>query len=820
MPPSLFNVGSVIPQKHMANTTKKKAKNMRAIDFLMDFVDERVPKRRGEYPAIRPRSLGDKVILLKSGTGSGKSSAFPAELFYRFFDRTNKEIIVTQPSVFNAVDVSTQITKYYTKLQFGSTISYQTGPMKKSKASKGITFMTVKILQNMLQGGDNSRFAKKHSFVIIDEVHTRSKAIDSVLFLIKKFLEDMWDDPECPLFVLASATFDKRIFVNYFDIPANNYLEVSGMSFPIEDHYIEYSVNNYIDYSVHKVKDIHLNNIDDITPSNVMRDIILFVAGGAQSKEIKKQLDSFNTDLMLKGYEKTKSEFDFIDTRKVFEYFGGSNKYYIAPIELNSTSFNKIGKEFKDLNALVSSITVDVFDPKTKQTIRVNPSRKVFIATPFAETGVTIETLKYCVDTGWVTNPEYNQDFNATIMKMCNVTRGMATQRRGRVGRKAPGIFYSCYTKDTFDSMIEDDYSNLIKEEASDLVLTFIIKETKAELVVVDKPDEKTLPGTFFKKHYMSDKDWYGVKTSKPFNIAAMDMLEPPMGAGIQLSLEKLYALGFIDYKYEATVLGMLANKITRLNIEPLKVILSGYAYDAYILDLITIIAFTEVGSHKFMGRNYKHRNPLKLPDRESVFYNSVVMADDFIDYLFIWYEFMDQIDKIGKNVKMSGLAKIKEWCVENDLNYRGLMMVHKVRNDLMENFVQHGFDIFRNGLRLDRGTYSLVNILKNNLNEGLVEIVKIKKCLVEGFRFNLAVWNQNANHYILMHKRIPIKVDNNLVKMLLDSTEVEQPRPKVILTDNIMLKQNKKTSIFEFHSGSAISVLDGFVDIDHRFLF
>ena len=168
----------------------------------------------------------------------------------------------------------------------------------------------------------------------------------------------------------------------------------------------------------------------------------------------------------------------------------------------------------------------------------------------------------------------------------------------------------------------------------------------------------------------------------------------------------------------------------------------------------------------------------------------------------------------------MSGLAKIKEWCFENDLNYRGLMMVHKVRNDLMENFVQHGFDIFRNGLRLDRGTYSLVNILKNNLNEGLVEIVKIKKCLAEGFRFNLAVWNQNANHYILMHKRIPIKVDNNLVKMLLDSTEVEQPRPKVILTDNIMLKQNKKTSIFEFHSGSAISILDGFVDVDHRFLF
>lgn len=819
MPPSLYNVGEVVPQKYMSNTTKRKAKNMRAIDFLMDFIDERVPKRRGEYPTIRARGIGDKVILLKSGTGSGKSSAFPAELFYRFFDRTNKEIVVTQPSVFNAIDVSTQITKYYSKIQFGTTIAYQTGPMKKSKSSKGITFMTVKILQNMLQGGNNEQFARKNSFVIIDEVHTRSKAIDSVLFLIKKFLEEMWDNPACPIFVLASATFDKRIFMEYFNVPAHNYLEVGGMSFPITDHFIEYNINDYLKYAAHKIKDIHLNNLDDISPSNTMRDIILFVAGESQSKEIKKQLDSFNTDLLVKGYEDIKKSHDVIDTRKVFEYLGGSSTPYLAPIVLNSTTFNKIGKEFKDLNALVSSINIEVFDPGTKEKKKVIPVRKVFIATPFAETGVTIETLKYCVDTGWVNNPEFNQDFNATVMKLCNVTNGMATQRRGRVGRKAPGIFYSCYTKKTFDSFIIDDYSNLIKEEASDLVLTFIIKETKAEIVTIDEPNDKTLPGTFYKKHYMSDKDWYGVKTSKPFNVAAMDMLEPPMGSGIQLSLEKLYALGFIDYKYDATVLGVLANKISRLNIEPLKVILSGYAYNAYILDLITIIAFTEVGAHKFLGRGYKKRNPLKLPDREAVFYNSVVIADDFVDYLFIWYEFMEQLDKISKKISLSGIEKIEKWCEDNDINYRGFMVVHKVRNDLMENFIQNGFDIFRNGLKLPRGTYSLVNILKNNLSDGIREIVKIKKCLLEGFRFNLATWNHNDNRYILMHKRIPVKVDNDLVKMLIDSKKIKQPRPKIILTNGVLLKQNKMTGASEFHT-SAISILDGFVDVDHRFLF
>ncbi len=821
--PSLFKVGAVVPQPHMSKSEKNKASNSRAIDYLMDFVGDRIPKRRGEQPAVRPRKLGDKVILLKSGTGSGKSSAFPAELFVRFFERNKKEIIVTQPSVFNAIDVSTQITKHYPTIKFGTTIAYQTGPMKKSKSSKGLTFMTVRILQNMLQGGENERFARKNSFVIIDEVHTRSKAVDSVLFLIKKFLEDMWDNPECPIFVLASATFDKRVFMEYFDIPKQNYLQVAGATFPIENIYPAYSVNNYVDYAIHMIKKIHVNGKEEIDKNEQLRDIVVFISG-SEAKDFKKGLDSFNVDLLVKGYDTVKTELNKIDTREKFEYKvkGGAtnDNYFVAPIVLNSTTFNKIGKEFKDLGSLIKDITIEVFDPKTKTLKTVKPVRKVFIATPFAETGVTIETLKYCVDTGWVMNPEFNQDFNAQLMKVCNVTQGMTTQRRGRTGRKGPGVFHPCFTEDTYKMMLIDDHSNMIKEESSDLMLTFIIKETKAELVVADsKSMTSATPGTLVQKHYMSDKDHYTIKTAKPFNIAAMDLLEPPSGAGITLSLEKLYTLGFIDYKYDVTLLGLLANKVSRLTIEPLKFILHGYATGAYILDLITIVAFIEVGAHKFKGKNYKHRNPLKLKEREAVFYNSVVVADDFVDYLFIWYEFMEQLDKLGKKMSVANIKKVEEWCDENDLKFASLMHVHKTRNDLMENFVQNGFDIFRNGLNLERGTYSLVEILKNNLREGLDEVKKIKKCLVEGFRFNLAVWDPKSNHYTLLRKSIPLKVDNQLVKMLLDPSQIEQNRPTMIVTEKLYIQKNRDSGIYEFHAGAAISVLDGFVDVDAGFL-
>jgi hypothetical protein len=98
---------------------------------------------------------------------------------------------------------------------------------------------------------------------------------------------------------------------------------------------------------------------------------------------------------------------------------------------------------------------------------------------------------------------------------------------------------------------------------------------------------------------------------------------------------------------------------------------------------------------------------------------------------------------------------------------------------------------------------------MKRNLNEGYEEIIKIKKCIYDGYRYNLALYNKKLNTYITKQTHIPIILETKLIR--LDKKNI----PMYIIIGKLEMKEsNKIKGSYEF-IGSKISILDGYVDVD-----
>jgi hypothetical protein len=127
------------------------------------------------------------------------------------------------------------------------------------------------------------------------------------------------------------------------------------------------------------------------------------------------------------------------------------------------------------------------------------------------------------------------------------------------------------------------------------------------------------------------------------------------------------------------------------------------------------------------------------------------------------------------------------------------------------------GLNPYYNGLDLPTGTYNLTKILQRNVNEGMDEIIKIKKSIYEGYRFNVFVYNDISKLYINNYYHYPAVLNSKLIQYI-NGEFIQQHQPQKIIAGNILLRPNIDSPTYEFNA-TDISVLDGFVDVDMEFL-
>jgi HrpA-like RNA helicase len=858
MLPTLLRKGFIIPPKNTSKSDQKKLENTITIDYILEFISKRVPPKKGSTPKIKPKKYGDKVIILKSDTGSGKSTILPAKLYNTFFNQSGRNILVTQPRVLTAVDIPSTIVPFEPDLELDKNIGYNTGSFKRLPQEKGIIFSTIGVLTQQLIMNTQEDFLNKYEFIIIDEVHERDIETNICLFLLKKLIENYFDDPKCPLIILTSATFNEEIFINYFDTPPENYIQVIGSTFEIEEHFTDYSISNYIEYSISKAQSLHLNNLDDIDNNETFKDIIIFVKDSGIGKKIYNELLVFNSKILTKNQDELMKYNEYLDEElekllKKPDIKGGNpdkneKKYYILPILLDKKNFESGGLEYQNLFSTLETINVPLWKVTKNSTAEiidkdepymfVKPTRRIIIATNVAETGITIPTLKYCIDTGYYFNVEFNPESGCNVLFPKNVTKGMAIQRRGRVGRKAPGVWYPLYTKETFDAMNKEQFSKIILTDPTENLLGILIKEKQVEIIEeqninkIKNWDEEGL----FKFSELTNPSYYYLQNLLKTNISSLDFIELPSIQTLEHSIEKLHILGYIDDNYDITTLGFYAHKIRFINLELKKMIFSGYYYGANILDLITIASFVHITKRNVFKKGFEMDNFIKKNNINFDFYNRILFADDFINCIFVWndlqkfiqkklskldLEYLNDIDN-RDSTKYSNILyveEIKKWCEDNDIIYSGLVNVISIRDQIIENMILIGLDPYKNSLNLDKNLYNLNKILINSLSEGLDEIKKIKKSIYEGFKCKVLL--NIKDNYVSLLKNIKIKVKSNYINSINDlnhKIKVEQEKPKYIAVDNYQLSQKMNKAQFEYVADGFISVLDNYVVVDEKF--
>ena len=113
--------------------------------------------------------------------------------------------------------------------------------------------------------------------------------------------------------------------------------------------------------------------------------------------------------------------------------------------------------------------------PPEEQRAAIAPSapcaRKVVLATPIAETSLTIEGVRVVVDGGFCRRLVFDPQNALSRLETVRISRDMADQRSGRAGRVAPGICYRLWSPATEARMAATRVPEILEADLAGTVL-------------------------------------------------------------------------------------------------------------------------------------------------------------------------------------------------------------------------------------------------------------------------------------------------------------------------------------------------------------
>ena len=810
--PTLFTKGKLIA--HDFSEAQGNLDAFKPIDYIMNWFSKRLDRT----------GIKDRILILQSSTGSGKSTVIPPEFYHKFFDTTgHRNICCTQPRVYTSQEIPKTIIPFHTKpsmgrktLKMGENIGFQNGVIAK-RPTRGIIFMTIGVLKQQLNIMTDTEFMEKYSIIIIDEAHERSIDTDIVLYRMKLFIERNHANKECPFLLVMSATFNPEKFADYMLSSVQgryeNIIKVQGFTFPVVETFLDYDTTNYIQAAVETTIKLHNEHIDDVMTADELRDfykqhpdktlvliedkiaqrikdqqfrdILIFISGEGDASSIIRQLNSTKDPIFL--------------------------KYPIILIKLSSVDVTGRTENYMNITKPLNKIYVQVGRN------RVHPTRRVIVATNVAETGITIDTLRYVIDTGFNKSNEYNPSLRIGLLVTKPVTKSMYIQRRGRAGRKAPGFAFPLYTKEIYEKLQDDQFPNITKEDTCLDLLSLLIlsadpeglynQKSLVELNTITtkiggketaqsirKRIKEQMAQLLVKPSVVGMSDYAKQLSSSTIDIAELDLIDLPSADSLSSSLDRLYTLGAIHSNSTPTLLGVAIGKFRFVSIEAIKMILAGFAWDAPIQDLITLAAMLQVPGTIWLKDQV-------APERFMTSKQTLLASCDFITILVIFSRYQKKCsDSLFGDVWVSP----EDWCEEHGLNYSFLSKTVSGREDIIRSMATMGLNPYAKSAD---SIYIKPGLDLNTVN-------KIKQCIFEGFKTNIATWNSINKYYETYNGKLKFTIDKPFISGTMDLIAYGLQNPKYIIYDSINYRQDFATNRYK-PSINYCTVLDGYVAID-----
>ncbi len=180
---------------------------------------------------------------------------------------------------------------------------------------------------------------------------------------------------------------------------------------------------------------------------------------------------------------------------------------------------------------------------KSVQEEAIRPSkggrRRIVLATPIAETSLTIEGISTVVDSGWARTVRFNPNTGLSRLVPVRITKASAEQRAGRAGRLGPGYCYRLW--DAFQQQTLQDHPEpeILEADLAPLALELTNWGAGPEaLTWLDPPPAKHYAQALALLHSLGAVDGHGRITEAGRRMAELPV--HPRLAHMLLASEKL----------------------------------------------------------------------------------------------------------------------------------------------------------------------------------------------------------------------------------------------------------------------------------------
>ena len=382
-----------------------------------------VAKHREEIvEAVR----NERVVVLAGDTGCGKSTQVPQYLYRAGYEG----IACTQPRRIACISLSKRVA-HELLAEYRTEVGYQIRFERSKNTNTKILFITEGLLLRQLASEDN---LQQYSVIILDEVHERHLHGDFLLGIAKCLIRAR---PDLKL-VLMSATINIKLFADYFSEEEARIIEVPGRLFPIKLHYMP------------QLQDVPM------------------VSGGAGGSK-RTQSDRLSPEPYIQILQLIDQKYPPTEKGDVLIFLSGLNE--ITAIVDAAREYNEKNKNWiiLPLHSTLSIAEQDkVFD------YAPDGMRKCIVSTNIAETSVTIDGIRFVVDSGKVKEMSYDPTTKMQRLKEFWISKASAEQRKGRAGRTGPGICYRLYAEKQFYDFDAYSTAEILKVPLESLLLQMI----------------------------------------------------------------------------------------------------------------------------------------------------------------------------------------------------------------------------------------------------------------------------------------------------------------------------------------------------------
>jgi HrpA-like RNA helicase len=352
---------------------------------------------------------------------------------------------------------------------------------------------------------NNPQSLRTCSHLIIDEVHERSVDTDLLCLIAKRQLPSF---PQLKL-VLMSATLSAEIYQEYFGLNTEA-IQVGAKRFPIQEYFLE-----------------DLVPLLELNGSHAM-NVMKLEENCSKCKSNNMHLPAHAIELQHKIASKL--ALSVADSRSAVLIFVAGMLDITSIVEILEAS-TVAGKQL-----ITVPIHSDIpFEDQMKAYDKIQPNQlKIIVATNAAESALTLPDVDHVICLGACKRLTYDQKNHRQLLEKAWITRANAIQRTGRTGRVREGNMYKLYTRNIYDSVMEETERGEITEIPLDSVIL-------------------TMKEIFHKE---------------PVTSMLADMIEPPETSNIDSSFNFLHGKQYITMPNDAGAITETGKFVTAMGLE------------------------------------------------------------------------------------------------------------------------------------------------------------------------------------------------------------------------------------------------------------